>query len=173
MSRPWVYNEIVHGSRFGRWIVDGCRVKKGKGYYYLCRCDCGTKSLVLQNNLPSGKSKSCGCLNREASRERGLKRQGEKNPRWKGGRILNTKEYIRIHCPEHPSSDSNGYILEHRAVAERVLGRRLRGNECVHHVDEDRTNNANNNLVVCDWGLHQTIHKKTRRLQNEQFARNC
>lgn len=56
--------------RFGRWLVielsepkiekNGCASQRWK-----CRCDCGTERIVLQASLLSGKSKSCGCLNRE------------------------------------------------------------------------------------------------------------
>ncbi len=39
-------------------------------------------------------------------------------------------------------------ILEHRAVAEEVLGRKLFPREIVHHIDTDKRNNAPGNLHV-------------------------
>ena len=43
----------------------------------------------------------------------------------------------------------SGWQLEHRAVAEKMIGRRLRHSEVVHHVDGRPSNNAPENLVVC------------------------
>lgn len=58
------------GQKFNRWLVielaeptfnkKGCVEQRWK-----CRCDCGTERVVLQASLRSGKSKSCGCLNKE------------------------------------------------------------------------------------------------------------
>lgn len=44
-------------------------------------------------------------------------------------------------------------ILEHRAVLEEKLGRRLRPNEQAHHLDGDRTNNHPSNIE--HWVIHQ------------------
>jgi hypothetical protein len=41
-------------------------VEKRRGYdYWLMKCSCGTEKEVLYKNYKSGKSKSCGCYNRE------------------------------------------------------------------------------------------------------------
>lgn len=42
----------------------------------------------------------------------------------------------------------NGMVLEHRYEAEKMLGRHLRNGETVHHIDGDRLNNAQENLMV-------------------------
>lgn len=54
------------GMRFNRWTVlrlEGYR--KGCGWYWYCRCDCGTEKVVLQRNLLEGRSKSCGCYRKD------------------------------------------------------------------------------------------------------------
>lgn len=59
------------GDRFGRWTV----IEPADPIYYYghsrpqwkCRCDCGTESVLTQNSLRRGKSRSCGCLRREMS----------------------------------------------------------------------------------------------------------
>lgn len=56
--------------------------------------------------------------------------------------------YKEIYAPNHPNARSNGCVLEHRLVAEHNIGRPLKGEEVVHHIDEDRTNNNPNNLIV-------------------------
>lgn len=53
--------------------------------------------------------------------------------------------------------------LEHILVAERALGKRLPKGAVVHHVDENRANNAPHNLVICpDRKYHFLIHQRMR-----------
>jgi len=40
---------------------------------WICKCTCGQHTLVLLNKLRTGRTKSCGCLNSEMSRNRQLK----------------------------------------------------------------------------------------------------
>lgn len=57
--------------------------------------------------------------------------------------------------------------LEHVMVAEKALGRALRGEEIVHHADENRTNNAPSNLVICPGnGYHQLLHRRMRAMDS-------
>lgn len=52
-------------------------------------------------------------------------------------------------------------MLEHVYVAEKALGRKLPKGAIVHHVDENRGNNINTNLVVCpDQAYHKLIHRR-------------
>lgn len=59
-----------------------------------------------------------------------------------------------------------GTELEHVLVVERVLGRKLRNAEEVHHVDENTLNNQHNNLVLCqDRAYHMFLHARLRVLK--------
>jgi hypothetical protein len=51
------------GKRFHRLVVISRAVNHGKDARWNCQCDCGNTSIVQSNNLKSGNSKSCGCLN--------------------------------------------------------------------------------------------------------------
>ena len=55
------------GQRFGRLLVleDLGKIKNTKRYYYRCKCDCGKEKNIASDGLKSGRSKSCGCYNRE------------------------------------------------------------------------------------------------------------
>jgi predicted DNA-binding transcriptional regulator AlpA len=47
-----------------------------------------------------------------------------------------------------PSQAHNRYLLEHRAVMATALGRALRSDESVHHIDGNRLNNSLSNLQL-------------------------
>lgn len=43
-----------------------------KKYKYKCRCTCGTEKSILRSSLVSGKTKSCGCIQRESRITHGM-----------------------------------------------------------------------------------------------------
>lgn len=68
--------------------------------------------------------------------------------------------YIEIMMPDHPNSRRNGTILEHRLVAERKIGRYLKKTEVVHHIDGNKTNNVEDNLIIFRTNSdHSRFHK--------------
>lgn len=70
------------------------------------------------------------------------------------------------------SKNSNGYIQiggvkkkQHILVAERALGKPLPKGALVHHVNERRDDNRNENLVICpSLAYHALIHQRMRAL---------
>jgi hypothetical protein len=50
------------------------------------------------------------------------------------------------------------YELEHRVVVARMLGRPLGTNEHVHHINGDRADNRDANLMVMSNAEHQKLH---------------
>ena len=50
--------------RFGKLlVVENTNKKRNKKTIWLCKCDCGNYKEVQVDNLTSGHTKSCGCLN--------------------------------------------------------------------------------------------------------------
>jgi len=73
---------------------------------------------------------------------------GERNPNWRGGRVVDPRGYVLLRMPDHPRADVRGYVYEHVVVAERKLGRAILPTEEVHHRDENKSNNNPDNLIV-------------------------
>ena len=100
---------------------------------------------------------------------------GSSNPNWKNGRRLGGQdgEYILQYIPEHPKADSKGYVLEHRLVAEKMLGRPLTEQETIHHLDNDPTNNDEHNIIVlANQSCHAKLHKfieKTASIKDKEW----
>jgi hypothetical protein len=66
--------------------------------------------------------------------------------------------------------------LRHILIAEKAIGRRLNAGNEVHHVDGDRGNDANRNLVICEnRSYHQLLHRRERALRTCGHAtwRSC
>lgn len=65
-----------------------------------------------------------------------------------------------VYAPGHPGATLLGgkYIYEYRLVAEALVGRPLRSDEIVHHIDGDVTNNNLSNLRVMSQSEHAKLH---------------
>lgn len=83
-------------------------------------------------------------------------RTGAKNPRWKGGRRY-FQGYYLVYRPGHPFANRN-YILEHRDIMERQLGRYLQTDEIVHHKNGQKSDNRLENLELMTNGTHAHYH---------------
>lgn len=88
----------------------------------------------------------------------------EKNPNWNGGKTISSHGYAKIKRPDHPEADPNGYVYEHRLVAEKKLRRLLRKGEIVHHIDGNKRNNDPSNIEVCaSIAHHKVLHRTAGR----------
>jgi len=86
----------------------------------------------------------------------------------KGYRIK--KGYRVLRLPFHPDADADGYVKEHRIIIEWHLGRFLRKDEDVHHINEDKLDNRIENLELVSRSKHMSIHMKKLR---EAYKKCC
>lgn len=84
----------------------------------------------------------------------------EKHPNWKGGIRKLTEGYITILNPDHPFCTKQGYILEHRLIMEKEIGRYLLRNEVVHHINGIKDDNRIENLQILTPFEHKALHLK-------------
>ena len=95
------------------------------------------------------------------------KHEGENHANWNGG-LRSYSGYIQLLKPDHPHTNGKGYVYKHRLVMEKYIGRYLKPEERVHHLDGNKVNNNIENLSLCEnWGKHNKIHGDFQRIAYE------
>lgn len=90
-------------------------------------------------------------------------RNAELAANWRGGkrRAGQKMSYVYIYSPNHPQKTLEGYVMEHRLVMEKHLGRLLDSKEIVHHKNGIKHDNRIENLeLVESRGTHTKEHFK-------------
>jgi len=88
---------------------------------------------------------------------------------WKDGMWKDPMGYYLVCCPEQ-SNRKLGYIPLHRLRAQLAIGRKLKKDEIVHHIDGNIHNNKNDNLLICEKSYHRWLHNEmSRRYMQEHF----
>ena len=79
----------------------------------------------------------------------------KRHPNFKGGRIIDPRGYALVYVGKgHHLADVRGYAYEHRIVAEKKLGRRLRRGEEVHHEKSNSDNDPADLTVAKNRAAH-------------------
>lgn len=136
--------------------------------------NCG-KERWVQYYVREARPKSslcCPCGNKENGTAANIKpRYREANPRWRGGRHKNYHGYIFILLsPDdffYPMAQKNSYVLEHRLVMAKQLGRCLQPWEIVHHKNHQRDDNRGENLALATDAGHKQITRLEDALEEQ------
>ncbi len=96
---------------------------------------------------------------------RSLLINGSAHSNWQGGNYKVGKGYFR----QNIGIGQTQY--QHRVIAERVLGRKLKRSETVHHINANKEDNRNSNLLICTNSYHRWLHgEMSRRYAQEHFG---
>lgn len=74
---------------------------------------------------------------------------------------IDARGYRVLYKPGHPMARQNGYVFEHRLVVAEIIGRMLRPEENIHHVNGGRADNRRENLQL--W---TSSHPSGQRIQD-------
>lgn len=67
--------------------------------------------------------------------------------------------YVRVYCPMHPEANTWGYVYEHRLIMESIIGRHLKKDEHIHHINGKRWDNSPENLQIMSPSEHSKTPK--------------
>lgn len=176
--------EIRHKDRLNRKNIF-CS-KKCEGQYRTilnCKCEVCGKSFHRKPYYIA-KTKHLTCSKECSNKLKKITYKGVNNPQyglrgqlsasWKSDRKITNYGYVKIRCLDHPFKDCDGFVFEHRLVAEKYLlteensilineKRYLKPEYSVHHIDENKLNNDIKNLKIMTKSEHISYHRKKRR----------
>lgn len=95
-----------------------------------------------------------------------FKTRGEKHPLWGGGKTLSKEGYVYIYSPDHPYRNKRNYVLEHRLVMEKYLGRFLNLDEVIHHINKIKNDNRLENLELMKNQSEHMLSHDAKRVRN-------
>jgi len=118
----------------------------------------GERNHIYPNIGKFFKGKKLSLEHREKLRKSHM---GHRPPNWKpkGTKLSDGRGYIKICQPDHPNNN-NRYVLEHRLIMEKHLGRYLLPTEIVHHINGIKDDNRIENLSLFNSNYEHTLYHK-------------
>jgi hypothetical protein len=158
-------------------------VRNGRRKFCNLACRNNWLSTLTAENSPRWGKKHTVATKAQISRTKALlahDKRGSNHPAWKGGQFI-FKGYRHVHIDSLSETDQTlargmvkveAYVLEHRLVMARQMGRPLTKSEVVHHLSGDKLDNRPENLEMWDRALHSQEHRQIERDLSRLRAEN-
>lgn len=95
--------------------------------------------------------------------------EGARSNKWKGGVIIRPDGYRLVWVskidPFASMRDVRGYIFEHRYIMAKIIGRPLKSEEQIHHLNGIKSDNRPENLELLNKKDHFLITKLGKRIR--------
>ena len=136
--------------------------KSTNKFIWMACCNCSLERWVM---VRGGKPVTERCKKCTAKLNLPTRMKGDGHSCWKGGRTVKTNGYVLVYLtnndPYYPMTEKSGYVIEHRLVMAKHLGRLLESNEIVHHKNGIKGDNRIENLQLTEsLATHFKLHSK-------------
>ena len=127
---------------------------------------CNRTFKTWQSHIIKGKYKCCS----KKCADEYKRKYAYKTKQWKGGKFINKDRYVCVKYHNHPNSDCQNYVMEHRLVIEKILNRFLPTEYPIHHINGVRTNNRPENLICfTSKSAHNRFHKSENNVSKKEI----
>lgn len=168
IDKDTLYKEYIVNLKSMKEIAKEYSISVGTVYNYIKKY--GIKSRKPMNEIT--KQNISNALKGKESKNKGKKRTPEQIERIRLGKLnkyrkpstygghkkKRTDGYIKVYLPTHPNSTKDGYVMEHILIMENKIGRYLKSDEVVHHINRIRNDNRIENLKLMTFKEHARLH---------------
>lgn len=178
LEKVFRYQEFEYRTKSGKLSK-----RKRKSTYYKLTCDnCNSLFERLKSDMSPKRANNnfkhfcnkCGIAQGFAGKIGSLSIKNRQSALM-GTKIKDSSGYVSVYVgPDYIYNNTyGGRIREHIYIIQENIGRQIRNNEVVHHIDGDKTNNDITNLDLCTIKEHNNLHAKAANdLIFELYKRN-